>query len=48
MMPGKSYCFAVCTDEASAVNIYNETHGKSRLGQNDTVIYLSYCENGWF
>lgn len=45
MMPGKSYCFVICIDELNAVNIYNETHGKCHLGQNDTVIYLTYCEN---
>lgn len=45
MQPGKSYCFVICTDELEATNIYNKTHGKSHLGQNDTVIYLSYCEN---
>lgn len=45
MLPGKSYCFVICSDTLNAVNIYNETHGKCLLGQNETVIYLSYCEN---
>lgn len=46
LLPGKSYCFVVCADETSAVNIFNGTHGKSLLGQNETVIYLSYCDKG--
>lgn len=48
LLRGKSYCFVVCSNETSAVNIFNATHAKSCLGQNQTVIYLSYCTKGWF
>lgn len=46
MLRDKSYCFVVCSDELNAENIYRGAHGKNRLGQNDTVIYLSYCTTG--
>lgn len=46
MLRNKSYCFVVCADVSAAVKIYSEAHAKCRLGQNDTVIYLSYCETG--
>lgn len=48
MLREKSYCFAVCVDQTNAQRIYEGVHGKSRLGQNDTVIYLSYCTEGSF
>lgn len=42
----KSYCFVTCASVSDAANIYNNTNSKCRLGQNETVIYLIYCESG--
>lgn len=46
LLRDKSYCFVICADEINSREIYNATHAKSRLGQNDTVIYLTYCIEG--
>lgn len=46
LLRDKSYCFVVCADEINARKIYENTHAKSRLGQNDTVIYLTYSTEG--
>lgn len=46
LLRDKSYCFVVCADKDSAIKIYDRTHAKSRLGQNDTIIYLTYCIEG--
>lgn len=44
----KSYCFVKCTNIFSAIAIYNAVHGKSRLGQNGGVVYLTYCVEGTY
>lgn len=46
MVPGKSYCFARCSDIDESRRVYERLHGRSRLGQNDGVLYLSYCSDG--
>lgn len=42
----KSYCFVTCVSVSDAINIYNNTNSQCRLGQNETVIYMIYCESG--
>lgn len=46
MVPGKSYCFARCSTVDESRLIYEGLHGKCSLGQNDGVLYLSYCADG--
>lgn len=46
LLRNKSYCFVVCADKDSAIKIYDGTHAISRLGQNDTCIYLTFCTEG--
>lgn len=48
MMKGKSYCFVKCVNEHQAQMIFDAIHGKSKLGQNDGVLYLSFCQDGLF
>lgn len=48
MIKGKSYCFVKCFDEQQAQQIFDTIHGKSKLAQNDGVLYLSFCQNGMF
>lgn len=48
LLRNKSYCFVVCADVINAQTIYRKCHAISRLGQNDTVIYLTYCIEGMF
>lgn len=46
LLRDKSYCFVICADDTNAKQIYEGTHAKSLLGQNETVIYLTYCTEG--
>lgn len=46
MVPGKSYCFVRCAERELSRQVYEGLHGKSKLGQNDGVLYLSYCNDG--
>lgn len=48
LLRNKSYCFVICADKITAQKIYKKCHALSRLGQNDTVIYLTYCTEGKF
>lgn len=48
MLPGKSYCFVVCATESEAEQIYRGAHAKSPLGQNESPVYLTYCDCGKF
>ncbi|KAL5285706.1 ALKBH8.2 family protein [Megaselia abdita] len=42
MIPNKSYCFLECESIKDAELLFQSLHGKSTLGQNDSVLYLSY------
>lgn len=42
MIPNKSYCFLECESKLDAELLFNSLHGKSNLGQKDSVLYLSY------
>lgn len=42
MIPNKSYCFVECESVRDAELLFHSFHGKSTLGQNDSVLYLSY------
>lgn len=42
MVPNKSYCFLKCASEQDAIKIYSNMHSISTIGQNNTVVYLSY------
>lgn len=42
MIPNKSYCFLECNSIEDAVLLFSSLHGKSTLGQKDSVLYLSY------
>ncbi|XP_065369880.1 alkylated DNA repair protein alkB homolog 8 [Calliphora vicina] len=42
MLPSKSYCFLECADVSDAVSIVNNMHGLATIGQNQSVVYLSY------
>lgn len=44
MLPNKSYCFINCYNEDDAKNIFDNMHGHAKLGQNETIIYLSYIK----
>lgn len=46
MLREKSYCFVKCKDIVDAETIYNNVNGRSKLAQNDGVVYLSYCLKG--
>ncbi|XP_055700460.1 alkylated DNA repair protein alkB homolog 8 [Phlebotomus papatasi] len=53
MLPGKSFCFLSCPTIDDSQRIFDRLHGKAKLGQNQGVIYLSFCkdlpkfENPW-
>uniref|UniRef100_A0A336M1J7 CSON010319 protein n=1 Tax=Culicoides sonorensis TaxID=179676 RepID=A0A336M1J7_CULSO len=53
MVPGKSYCFISFKTIEDSTKILNELNAVAPLGQNDAVLYLSYCdkilrvENPW-
>lgn len=42
MLPNKSYCFLECAHISDAVSIVDNMHGIAQIGQNNTVVYLSY------
>ncbi|XP_055907239.1 alkylated DNA repair protein alkB homolog 8 [Eupeodes corollae] len=42
MIPNKSYCFLGFDIVQEAINVFDGMHGRSELGQNSTVIYMSY------
>ncbi|XP_037827889.1 alkylated DNA repair protein alkB homolog 8 [Lucilia sericata] len=42
MLPSKSYCFLECANVSDAVSIVNNMHGLAQIGQNQSVVYLSY------
>ncbi|GAB0088157.1 Alkylated DNA repair protein alkB homolog 8 [Sergentomyia squamirostris] len=45
MLPGKSYCFLTCSTVEDSQKIFKEFHGKAKLGQNNGIVYLSFCKN---
>lgn len=45
MIPNKSYCFLGFENIQEASNIFQSMHGKAELGQNSTVIYMSYFQD---
>lgn len=45
MLPNKSYCFLECNDVNCAISIVQNMHGISKLGQNNSVVYMSFFEN---
>ncbi|CAO1439051.1 unnamed protein product [Diamesa serratosioi] len=45
MIPKKSYCFLKFHNLESAVIIFEQMNGISKLGQNDSVLLMSYCKN---
>lgn len=45
MLPGKSYAFLICPGDVHAESIFFGMHNKSKLGQNDAVLFLSYFES---
>uniref|UniRef100_A0A1A9ZNI5 Fe2OG dioxygenase domain-containing protein n=1 Tax=Glossina pallidipes TaxID=7398 RepID=A0A1A9ZNI5_GLOPL len=44
MLPNKSYCFLECMSQEDAELIFGNMHGKANIGQNETVIYMSYFQ----
>lgn len=46
MLRDKSYCFVKCESVADAEMIYQMVHGKSKLAQNNGILYLSYSAKG--
>lgn len=46
MIPGKSYCFIRCTSTELSQLVYAELHGRTKLAQNDGVLYCSYSVDG--
>lgn len=45
MIPGKSYCFIEYCELEDATRAFYEMHGKSQLGQNGVVLYLSFVKS---
>lgn len=45
MIPKKSYCFLKFHNLESAGIIFEQMNGISKVGQNDSVLLMSYCKN---
>lgn len=45
MIPNKSYCFLRASSIEDAIEIYNGMNGISKIGQNNSVIYLTYFKD---